>query len=304
MIDPSLSGKVVVVTGGNNPRGIGAATARAFARQGAAVFVHYFRSALPGELAAEGTGEHGAAPNAAGQVSEAGEAQYQALQQQTADALVEKIRAAGGRAEAWEADLADPAAAAALFERAEATLGPVDILVNNAAYCQQDTLLPPEAMEQDGRAVDGFPMQPLTAESLDRHLAVNARAPALLMAELARRLHARGTGWGRIVNVSTDGARGFATEVSYGSSKYALESLSRAAAEELGRFGITVNVVSLGPVQTGWITPELEATIAAQTPLGRVGQPADVADVIVLLASEQARWITGQVIHVGGGHTI
>jgi 3-oxoacyl-[acyl-carrier protein] reductase len=147
-------------------------------------------------------------------------------------------------------------------------------------------------------------MQPLTAESLDRHLAVNARAPALLMAELARRLHARGAGWGRVVNVSTDGARGFATEVSYGSSKHALESLSRAAAKELGRFGITANVVSLGPIQTGWITPELEAQIAAQTPLGRVGRPDDVADVIVFLASQQARWITGQVIHVGGGHTI
>jgi 3-oxoacyl-[acyl-carrier protein] reductase len=147
-------------------------------------------------------------------------------------------------------------------------------------------------------------MAPLTAEGFDRHVAVNARAPALLMAELARRLAARGAAWGRIVNVSTDGARGFATEVSYGTSKYALESLSRAAALELGPLGINVNVVSLGPIQTGWITPALEVEIAARTPLRRVGLPDDVADVIVFLASEQARWITGQVLHVGGGHLV
>jgi 3-oxoacyl-[acyl-carrier protein] reductase len=320
MIDPGLSSKIVLVTGGNSSRGIGAATARAFARQGAAVFVHYFRSTLPPEPEHGPAGETAPAPGSGGQtmpageaepvprsgdqVTQAGEGHYQLLQQETAEALVAEIRAAGGRAEAWEADLADPLSAASLFDRAEATLGPVDVLVNNAAYCQPDTLLPPEMIGSDSRAVDGFPMRTLTAASLDRHLAVNARAPALLMAELARRHHARAARWGRIVNVSTDGARGFPTEVSYGSSKLALESLSRAAAHELGPLGITVNVVSLGPIQTGWITPDLEAAVVAQTPLRRVGRPDDVADAIVFLASEQARWITGQVLRVGGGHTI
>jgi 3-oxoacyl-[acyl-carrier protein] reductase len=122
-----------------------------------------------------------------------------------------------------------------------------------------------------------------------------------MMAEYARRHIERGARWGRIINVSTDGASGFSSEVSYGASKHALESYSRAAAKELGRYGITVNVVSLGPIQTGWIAPELERTISAGTPLGRVGQPRDVSDVIVFLASEQARWITGQLIYVGGG---
>jgi 3-oxoacyl-[acyl-carrier protein] reductase len=70
----------------------------------------------------------------------------------------------------------------------------------------------------------------------------------------------------------------------------------------LGRYGVTVNVVSLGPTQTGWIEPALAAAAAANTPLGRVGEPEDVADAIVLLASEQARWLTGQVLFVGGGH--
>jgi 3-oxoacyl-[acyl-carrier protein] reductase len=165
-------------------------------------------------------------------------------------------------------------------------------------------LLPDSVLAADARAVDNFPMTPLSAAGFDRHVAVNARAPALLMAEFARRHIRRGATWGRIVNVSTDGARGFATEVSYGASKYALESLSRAAAPELGPYGITVNVASLGPIQTGWIGPRQAAEIAARTPLRRVGQPDDVADAVVFLASEQARWITGQVIRVGGGHTI
>ena len=102
--------------------------------------------------------------------------------------------------------------------------------------------------------------------------------------------------------MSTDGAPGFSGEVSYGASKYALESYSRAAAKELGRYGITVNIVSPGPIQTGYITPELERELLPNIPLGRLGQPEDGADVIVFLASEQARWLTGQTLHVGGGH--
>jgi 3-oxoacyl-[acyl-carrier protein] reductase len=123
----------------------------------------------------------------------------------------------------------------------------------------------------------------------------------LLIAEFARWHIKRGANWGRIISITTDGAPGFFHEVSYGASKYALESYTRAAAEELGRYGITANIVSPGPIQTGWITPELEAQIAADTPLGRVGQPEDLADVMVFLASEQARWVTGQMISVSGG---
>lgn len=71
---------------------------------------------------------------------------------------------------------------------------------------------------------------------------------------------------------------------------------------ELGKFGINVNVVSLGPVQTGWITAELEREILPTIPLGRTGSPEDVAAVVVFLASDQSRWVTGQRICVGGGH--
>jgi len=298
MIDPQLRNKVVVVTGGNNPYGIGAATARAFAAQGAAVFITYLR-----QPEASASGDAGDAEQAeTGRIP--GEAFYRAQQSLTADGVLRGIRERGGRAEAWEVDLADPANIPPLFDRVEATFGPVDVLVNNAAYCVPDTFLPPRELAADSRAVDGFPMYALTAESHDRHFAVNSRAVALMMAEFVRRRVAHGRGWGRIINVSTDGAPGFVSEVSYGASKHALESYSRAAAGELGRYGITVNVVSLGPIQTGWIPPEMEREIAQHTPLGRVGKPDDVADVIVFLASEQAHWLTGQLLYVGGGHAM
>lgn len=147
-------------------------------------------------------------------------------------------------------------------------------------------------------------MSTITADKHDQHFAVNSRAVALMMAEFARRHVERGARWGRIINVSTDGASAFSRAVSYGASKHALESYSRAAAAELGECGITVNIVSLGAVQTGWISPALEKEEARLMPLGRIGQPDDVADVIVFFASEQARWVTGQLLYVGGGHVM
>jgi 3-oxoacyl-[acyl-carrier protein] reductase len=108
--------------------------------------------------------------------------------------------------------------------------------------------------------------------------------------------------WGRIINVSTDAADHFGSQVSYGASKHALESYSRSAAGELGRYGITVNVVAPGPIQTGYLPPEGVTRAASNAPLRRVGHPDDVADVIVFFGSEQARWLTGQLLYVGGGN--
>ena len=87
-------------------------------------------------------------------------------------------------------------------------------------------------------------------------------------------------------------------------SKHATESLARAAAWELGPLGITVNVSSPGPVQTGWLSPQMETSLAAQIPLRRVGTPDDVANAVMFLASQQAAWITGQVLYVGGGNVM
>jgi 3-oxoacyl-[acyl-carrier protein] reductase len=227
---------------------------------------------------------------------------YNARRTTTADEVVQAIRAQGGRAGAVEADLSHPETIPMLFDRAESAFGPVDILVNNADHCEQDTFLPGNQENAELLAPDGFPTYTITRQQIDQHFAINSRTVALMMAEFARRHITRNAQWGRIINLSTDGAPGFAGEVSYGASKAAIESYSRAAAKELGRHGITVNIVSPGPVQTGWIAPDLEKIISANTPLGRVGHPDDVADVIVFLASEQSRWLTGQLISVSGGH--
>lgn len=285
MVETGLRGKVAIVTGANH--GIGAATARTLAAEGVAVLINYLRIPAP-----EGT-ETSDIP---------GIDFYNIGRTQDASTVVTEIRHTGGRADALEADLSDPATIPLLFSYAEERFGPVDILINNADYCEQDTFVPPGA---DGEglllAPDGFPTLGITVAHHDRHFAVNSRAVALMMAEFARRHIQHGKKWGRIINISADGAPGFIGEISYGASKAALESYSRAAAHELGRFGITVNIISPGPTQTGWITPELEEIIAIDNTLGRTGQPEDVADVIVFLASHQARWVTAQTISVSGG---
>ena len=294
MIDPGLEGRVVLVTGANNPCGIGAAVAGAFAAQGARLFLHYFR---PPEASTE--------PERSKAAHSPGAGFYAAQQAKSADEVLTTIRGMGAKAQAFEADLTDPSVIQDLFERAERSLGRVEILINNAAHWEADTFIPPAA-EPSNRLVELWSGRPAStsATMFDRLFSVNTRAPMLLIAEFARRHIAHSAVWGRIVNVSTDGAECFPSEVSYGASKFALESYTRSSASELGKFGITVNVVSLGPVQTGWITPELGRGVLPAIPLGRVGTAADVADVIVFLASEQARWVTGQRIYVGGGHAM
>jgi 3-oxoacyl-[acyl-carrier protein] reductase len=291
MIDPGLVGKTVLVTGGNNPHGIGAATAQAFAAQGAAVFVHFFRQTVdpPSESTASSS-----RPSVEFSM---------AMQAESADHVVEAICGQRGQAESWEADLGDPAVVPELFDRAERAFGPVDVLVNNAAAYQADTFLPESSLEGGGALwAEGPVTSTLTAESHDRHFVVNTRGAALLMAEFVRRLALADRRWGRIINVSADCAWGSPGEVSYRASKYALESYSRSAAAELGPLGITVNVVSPGPIQSGYIAPDMERELIKDIPLGRVGRPEDIADAIVFFASEQAGWITGQVLVVHGGH--
>lgn len=292
MIEPGLSGKTAIVTGANNPFGIGAAIAEAFVAQGAAVFFTFLR---------ESPEKYGIDPAQAQAAATPGNAFYRARNADAPDQVLARLRDRGGRAEAAEFDLSDPAAIPAMFDLAERLIGPVDVLVNNAAYGESDEIV----FRQDaGADWANRHRRTVDAASHDRHFAVNSRAVALTMAEFARRHVLRGAIWGRIVNISTEGADGFPGEVSYGASKAALESYSRSAAVELAPLGITVNIVAPGPIQTGWIPPDAEPRIAREIPLGRIGQPADVADVVVFLASEQARWVTGQRLFVGGGHRI
>jgi 3-oxoacyl-[acyl-carrier protein] reductase len=287
MLDLALEGKVVLITGANH--GIGAATARLFVEQGADVFLTYFRPPCPySEAQLQQAREAGVG----------GDVLYRALQQQSIDPLLQALQDQGGRVETQEADLADAANVALLFDACEAALGPVDVLVNNHTLCVLETFDPAQVREE-GSA--GAPVHLLSATQIDAHFAVNARACALLMSEYTQRYLRRGAQIGRIINVSTDAAHAHAGNVSYAASKHAIESYSRSAAIELGQYGITVNVVAPGPIQTGYLTPEASAEIAAETPLRRVGQPEDVAEVIRFLASQQARWLTGQLLYVGGG---
>lgn len=242
-------------------------------------------------------------PHGGEEPEEPGEPFYMAQQAKDVEPLLAELRAAGVRAAALEGDLADRATAPAVFDGAEATLGPVEVLVNNAAYWEADTFVPPAAPLASDH-VEKWTARPqsLDLAALDRIFAVNTRAVAQSMAEFARRHVARGASWGRIVNISTAGAASFPSEVSYGASKLALEGYSRSAAAELAQFGITVNALALGPIQTGWITRALEEAILPSIPAGRLGRPEDVADAVLFFASEQARWVTGQRVFVGGGH--
>jgi 3-oxoacyl-[acyl-carrier protein] reductase len=154
-------------------------------------------------------------------------------------------------------------------------------VVNNAAHSERDDLYT------------------VTAAGLDRHYAVNVRAMLLACQEYVRRRGERLGG--RIINLSSGVVEGAPEELAYSASKGAIEALTRGLAKALAHRQITVNAVSPGPTDTGWLTPPLRDELAARTPLRRIGQPEDIAEVIVFLASAQARWLTGQIIDAGGG---
>lgn len=290
MIDAGLDGKVVLITGANH--GIGAATAKAFAKQGAKVFINYLRISPEMYGVSEEEAKNAVLP---------GLPLYHAKRMLTASMVVREIREDGGESESLEADLADPDTIPMLFDVAEEKFGHVEILINNAAYWETDTFIP----QIKASFIPNEITKPtITKETHDKHFAVNSRAVALMMAEFARRHVKRRARWGRIINISTDGASAFSGEISYGASKHAMESYSRAAAKELGKYGITINIIAPGPIQTGYISGKAEEEIIPSIPMERLGKPEDIADAIIFFASEQASWITGQLIYVAGGHVM
>ena len=155
MIDPGLTGRVVLVTGANNAFGVGAATARAFARQGALVFLTYLRAA-----------NYPAGPDA--KADEPGRAFYSRQHMAPIEPVLDLIRSEGGRAEAWEADLADARVIPALFDRAEAVLGPIELLINNAAHCVSDTFMPPAVLRMAPLSSTGTSTLPLNRDTIRR----------------------------------------------------------------------------------------------------------------------------------------
>lgn len=241
-----LSGKVAIVTGGS--RGIGAAIARRLAGEGAQVALFYRSNA------------------------------------EAADATVQAIEAAGGRAAAFKADVADEAAVRSAVREVATRFGRVDALVNNAGIFEAE------------------PVGEISRESFQRQFSVNAWS--VLASTQAALDHFPATG-GAIVNVSSSLAvRPEPQTVSYSASKAAVDSLTLGCAIELGARGIRVNAVAPAITRTDMTADIPAEQLKAETrltPLGRLAEPGDIADVVAFLCSDDARWITGRSILVDGG---
>ncbi len=194
--------------------------------------------------------------------------------------VVAGIKAKGGKAVLAQADLSKVADARRLVMDTVKQLGRLDILVNNAGM------------------VIFKPLADTTEQEFDEVFALNARGPYFAMQEAAKVIEEGG----RIVNISTDGTHmGFAGMTAYLGSKGALEQFTKGLAHELASRGVTVNTVSPGFTETPMLPDALRDTGAQMSPLKRVGTPQDIADVVALVVCEEARWLTGQNIHAGGG---
>ena len=266
-----LAGRVAVVTGANH--GIGAATAIELARLGADVAVAYFA------FTPDDHDEHRSDD-------------YRRQRAQGADAVVAAIEGRGRRAAAISVDLREPRGPTELVAAATATLGPPSILVNNASGWRKDSFV------DGGLDAVGRPAVGMSADTIDAQLLVDARAGALLIAELAASVRRHGLGWGRIVSLTSGGSNGFPGEVSYGAAKAALENYTMSAASELAADGITANVVYPPVTDTGWITDAVRAFVATSPEHTHVADPADVAEVIGWLCTDAARLVSGTLVRL------
>lgn len=212
---------------------------------------------------------------------------YQRGAEQAAEVVAEIARRHAREALAYGADVADESDVARLFDAAEARFGPVDVLVNNAAVCPTRWL------------VD------LSLDEWSRTIAVNLTGTFLACREMARRLIPRGRP-GRIVNISSAAAfRGSTTgHAPYDAAKGGIVALTVSLARELAPKGIAVNAVAPGMIRTDMTAATLAANLEKYTsriPLGRIAEPEEIADVVVLLASNRASYMTGATVDVSGG---
>ena len=270
MANYGLKDRVALITGANNPRGIGAATAFAFAREGAKVVLVYKR--IPRNYDGNKTDRNGTD-------------RYFEANAGNAEIVENKLREMNADYLVLERDISDEEAVREIYSAAMKRYGRIDILVNNAADGDMDGL---DTIEK------------ITSNVIDDTFAVNVRGSILMTREMIRH---RGD-YGRIIYLSTDASQVFAGQIAYGASKAALEALTRSIALEVAKYGITVNCVAPGPTQTGWIDAELEKAVIPLIPMGKLIQPEDIAETILFLAGEQAGMLTGQVIKVSGGHAL
>ncbi len=198
------------------------------------------------------------------------------------DAVLHGLRTSGRRVEHIEADFLDPRAPEAVVDAALSAFGTLDILVANHA----------RSGHQD--------LEHLTALEVDAHFAVNARAPLLLVKRFAER-HDDGRPGGRVVLLTSGQHRGpMARELGYAASKGAIHQITRSLAWHLAPREITVNAVNPGPTDTGWAMEEEHRLVAEAHPRRRWGTPEDAARLIGWLCTDDAAWITGQVIDSEG----
>ena len=270
MLDYGLKDKVALITGVNNPQGIGAKTAFAFAREGAKLVLVYKK--IPRAFDKSKIDKNGADRYFAANVGGA-EFVENKLKEMDADYVV------------LENDISNEEDVRKIYAAAIERFGKIDILVNNAADGDMDGI---DTIEK------------ITQKVIDDTFAVNVRGSVLMTREFVN--HRKD--YGRIINISTDAAQVFAGQITYGASKATLEALTRSIALEVAKYGISVNCVAPGPTQTGWIDEELEKSVVSLIPMGKLIQPEDIAETILFLASEQARMLTGQVIKVSGGHAL
>lgn len=204
-------------------------------------------------------------------------------EEDTPTQLQKQLREMGVRCEHLMVDLSSLDAPQQIMNAVESQLGSASILVNNATYDETEA-----------------PFDQLDASTLDAYYAVNMRGTMLLSVEFARRFSM--PSGGRIINLTSGQGRGaMPGKLAYVATKGAIEAFTVTLAVEVAPRGITVNAVDPGPTDTGWMTEALKGELLPRFPMGRIGQPEDAARLITFLASEDAQWITGQIIHSTGG---